>query len=187
MIFADILPGLDALFARMSGLVATSFDGSSPVFADDVNEATLQVKLLGSQRLGQDEDRSAYDPAAVIPGDTFSGPGSPLGGFVPTFVGQRTLRVQITVECEFQDLGHTAWRYTERCRDRLPLPSSKQALSSLGLALAHLSETRNLDYIDTEGRQVSVASFDVDFNAAATTLDDPITTIETVDLRADHA
>lgn len=188
MIFADVLPGLDALFASMSGLTASGFDGESPVYADDVSQASISVKILSMNRIGQDEDRSVYDADAVVVGDTFTGEGTPLGGFIPTFIGQRSLHVQVLVECELQDRAHTAWRYLEQCRDRLALPSSKDALSALGLAVAHLSDSRNLDYMDNEGRQVSAAAFDIEFNTASTTteLSAPITTIETVDLRAEQ-
>jgi hypothetical protein len=88
--------------------------------------------------------------------------------------------VQIKAEC-FAPTGGGAFAYVERVRTRLGLPTINDRLEAVGFAVCSCGDSRPADYTDDNGRTVSVAWFEVTFNAADQADDDPITTIETIE------
>lgn len=201
MNFDSIVPQLNAIFATIAGLPAntqaedqsfffpqvgtgpiTDANGA-PVTTAANSQAKLTWDILGIEGVGWDEWRKVYDPNAVIADDTFTGPGAPLGGVVYNTGGQRAMRVQVKVECFDQSGGHSAHPILERVRTRLNLPTVLDALAAIDLGYREISKSTTLDYTEQDsGRRVSVALFEIVFNASDTDADDPITTIETVDV-----
>jgi hypothetical protein len=140
--------------------------------------AKVEYSIVSVVALGSDELRTVYDPALAIPGDTYVPPeGGTLGGTRQYAHGNRQVRVQIKAE-SFAPTGGGAFAYVERVRTRLGLPSITDRLEAVGVAVADTSDTRPADYTIDAGRIVSVAYFEVTFNAADVAEDDPVTTIE---------
>lgn len=161
--------------ASVSGLPNSTEENRAWIFCDDANQATVRFRLLSVVGLGVEELRGGYDEDAVIPGDTYSGPGAPLGGYVWEVSGNRRLTFSVLVECARQDL--TAHLFAERIRTRLRLPSSMAALRALELGLNSIGASTDRPY-EHDGREISYATFDVVFNAADSATDAPVTTIE---------
>ena len=143
-------------------------------------QANVTVEILSIQGLGFDEWRKSYDPAARPAGDTYSGPGAPLGGIVYEVKGFREVTVQFMVEC-FDESGAGAHVFLEQIRTRIGLPSIEIELNTAGFAYQTIKASHTADYDDESGRRVDVALFEMVFNAFDTATDDPLTTIETVD------
>ncbi len=145
--------------------------------------AKLEYSIVSIVGLGQEEFRGAYDPLIVIPGDTYepdpNAPSARLGGLIISVHGNRQVNVQIKAEA-FAPTGGGAFAYIERVRTRICLPSVSDRLEAVGLAIADYSDARPADYVEN-GRTVSVAWFEVTFNAADQADDSPVTTIELVD------
>lgn len=143
--------------------------------------AKLDYQIVSSIGLGSDELRMFYDPTVVISGDTYQpNPAVPLarlGGKRQFVHGNRQIRVQIKAET-FAPTGGGAFAYVERVRTRLMLPTIGSRLEAAGVAVADISDTRPSDYTSAAGRLVSVATFEITFNAADVAEDDPTTTIE---------
>ncbi len=145
--------------------------------------AKLDYQIVSTIGLGTDELRTVYDEGIEIPGDTYEpdplDPLARLGGVVYSVHGNRQVRVQIKAET-FAPAGGGAFAYVERVRTRLMLPTIGDRLEAVGFAVAELNDSRPADYSEN-GRIVSVAWFEITFNAADIASDDPVTTIETVD------
>ncbi len=143
--------------------------------------AKVEYQIISTIGLGSDEQRSAYDETIEIAGDTYApNPADPLerlGGVRHVIHGNRQVRVQIKAEA-FAPTGGGAFAYVERVRTRLGLPTIIDRLDAVGFAAADLGDSRPADYVADGGRVVSVAWFEVTFNAADTAEDDPTTTIE---------
>lgn len=144
-------------------------------------QARATIQILSVAGWGFDEWRRTYDPDAVIPGDTYSGPGAPLGGIIYEVKGTRAVTVQFMVEC-FDQTGAGAHVFLEQIRTRIGLPSIEETLNAAGFAYQTIKASHTADYDDENGRRVDVALFEMVFNAFDTATDDPVTTIETVDL-----
>lgn len=146
--------------------------------------ARVEYSIVSIVALGSDELRTEYDESLAIPGDTYEpDPQQPLkrlGGKRVTMHGNRQIRVQIKAET-FAPTAGGAFAYVERVRTRLGLPSISDRLEAVGVAVADYSDSRPADYTSEAGRVVSVAWFEVTFNAADVAEDDPVTTIETVE------
>jgi len=185
-----IEPGLRAIFDACAGLPSgtTQIDSHSFTYAITGTGAVQQslanvtCDVLSVNGRGFDEWRNRYDPNIQPPGDTFSGPGAPLGSVVIANTGVRELHVQVKVECyDFRD-GARAWPILERIRTRLGLPTITEALDALGLGYQNIGRAQPADYGDDNGRRVSCAWFEIIFNATDSEDDDPRTTIETVEV-----
>jgi hypothetical protein len=198
--FDAIVLAFNAIFATLSGIPVAQGDDQSAFFGQ-IGEGTITDKdghtvrlsasnsqaritwdVLGIEGIGWDEWRKTYDPDAVIPGDTYAGPGAPLGGIVYETTGNRGLRIQVKVECFDQSNGHSAHPLLERVRTGRGLPTICDALAAVGLGWREISKSTTTDYKDDNGRQVSVALFEIVFNAADSAIDDPVGTLETFDM-----
>lgn len=144
--------------------------------------AKLEYSIVSITGVGNDELRAVYDPDVVIPGDTYEpNPDDPLerlGGKIESIHGNRQVRVQIKAE-SFAPTGGGAFAYVERVRTRIVLPTISDRLDAVGFAVADYSDARPADYVEN-GRTVSVAWFEITFNAADVADDDPLTTVETL-------
>lgn len=172
-----IAAGVAAICEAITGVNGNVANKSGSFPADDT-QSSISVRFFSSAGVGRDERRNAYDPDAVIVGDTFSGPGAPLGGVVQTLTGNRRVTLQIEVECGFQDV--TAHFYAEQIRTGLRLPSKLAALNVLGLAVQSIGPSRDLP-TSSENREISHVVFELTLNAADAMSDTPATTIETID------
>lgn len=201
MNFTAIDQTLDAILSAISGLPVASAqqDNQSQYFPQagigavtdghgntlgtaDNNEArvTFNYSVIGG--IGRDEWRYRYDPTVLQPGDTYAGPGAPLGSTIDSNQGNRELLLQITVECFDLQGGKAAWPIAERIRTAINLPSVRDMLrDNAGLAIQKTGETHATDYDDDNGRCVSVCVFEVRLNASDGVEDIPQTTIEIVE------
>ncbi len=146
--------------------------------------AQLKYEIVSIVGLGNDEQREEYDPEIEIPGDTYQPnpavPSERLGGKVISVMGNRVVTIQVRCEVHAADPAgpHT---YLERCRTRLMLPSSTDALEEVGLGVANVHDTRpGPDSRDDSGRTMRAAYFEVELNAWDCASDDPVTTIEQI-------
>lgn len=176
-------------FFPQVGGVAT--DGRGNVVSTNAGSALAKVTydFISIGQWGFDEWRQRYDASAQIPGDTYepdpTHPDNRLGGVVIEATGVRQITVQVKVECFDQSNGKGAWPILEKIRMRLSLPTVIDNLRSLaGLGIQTIGGSHAADYEDDNSRTVSVAFFEVIFNAADSAEDDPVTTIEQVDAPA---
>ncbi len=143
--------------------------------------AKVEWSILSISAIGNDEQRNEYDPNTAIAGDTYQpNPAQPterLGGVVTSVTGNREIVVQIKAET-YDPRGGGAFAFCERVRTRLGLPTIGDRLESAGVAVQDTRDTRPADFVDANGRTVSVAWFEVILNAADTATDDRVTTIE---------
>ena len=185
--------GFAALLTRLSGVpagVATGRDdGLSFTFpagapfpepgSTDLGQVSLNFSIVSSSTWGRDELRTEYDPDAVIPGDTYAGPGAPLGGVVYSANGNRELLIQVT--CDRFDQSAPAYETLQRVRDKLWLPSARAACHDLGIAVSKAGRILRID-ADLDGRSVSRYVLEITANAMSNASDDPVTTIENVNV-----
>jgi hypothetical protein len=157
-------------------------DGLGHTLATGTNaQARATFAVLAIVGFGRDELRSKYNPAVQPPGDTYAGPGAPLGSIVQTVSGQRYITLQFKVECHEQTISaRDSDYYIERIRTRLRLPSVLDSINAAGFAIQKFAPSHSTDYFDTNNRKVDVTLLDVILNAADFATDDPITTIQTV-------
>jgi hypothetical protein len=144
------------------------------------DQARVTYDVISENTLGFDEWRDTYDPDVVIPGDTYTGPGAPLGGVITTVSGNRELVVQVKVECFEQSDGKGPMPIASAIRTRFGLPTIVEALTAAEIAQQMIRPTITTSYDDENGRRVSVAMFEIVFNGADSADDDPVTTIETI-------
>lgn len=170
--------GLGPLLSMLSGARLAGPADDRAVFpprtgADAFTELSFKVRTIS--RVGRDELRTEYDPDAEIDGDAYAGDDAPLGGVVYEATGQRRLMLEVKVECGQGTV--MAWPFVERVRDRIQLPSTRAALDALGVAVARVGVTRDMNFSNA-GRVVSAAVLEVELNAASSETDAPVTTIE---------
>lgn len=193
---AGSLAELQAILDVVCGIPGSiSADGRAPFYFPNVGAAgellpdgstntntlaKVEYMIVSTTGVGTDELRTEYDPDLVIPGDTYQpNPDAPLerlGGLVQSMHGNRLVTVQIKCEC-YASTGGGAFAFVERVRTRLGLPTITDRLEQAGFAVCEDRDARPADY-EENGRTVSVAWFEVVFNAADRADDDPITTIE---------
>lgn len=142
-------------------------------------QARATIDIISVQGWGYDEWRANYDPATQPPGDTYAGPGAPLGSVIYEVKGTRYINVQIKVEC-FDQVGAGAFVFLEQIRTRLYLPSVKEQFYTVGFGIQTIEPSTSHDYDDTNGRRVDVALFEVIFNAFDQQFDDPATTVASI-------
>lgn len=140
------------------------------------------VSIVG---LGWDEWRFPYDPAVVIPGDTYepdpTDPTKRLGGTVPNDSGNRLVTIQ--VRCEVQaDPGGAAFNYLTKVQTGMYLPSVSASLEAVGFAINDITDIRQADFKDDSGLTVRAAYLEIVFNAADCATDTPLTTIEVLEI-----
>ena len=99
----DFQAGFAALLTRLSGVPANVVnardDGANYTFpagapypepgSTDEGQVKVDFSVVSETPWGRDEERTVYDPDAVIEGDTYAGPGAPLGGVVYSVNGRR--------------------------------------------------------------------------------------------------
>lgn len=181
--------GFAALLTTLSGapaLVANArddgnnftFPAGAPypeVGSADEGQVKIDFSIVSESTWGRDEERPAYDPSAQIPGDTYAGPGAPLGGVVYAVNGNRELVIEVT--CDRFNQSQPAYETLQRVRDKLWLPSTRAACAALGIAV---SKSRPIMRVDAEldGRAVSRYVFEIVANSMSNASDAPVTTIE---------
>jgi hypothetical protein len=181
--------GLNALFARLSGLPTsvTKPKSAGTVYAMGPDMTRLVWQVTDIDSIGMDELRTEYDPDLEIEGDTYEpdpeDPGARLGGVVYTACGPRSYTIELRVECENQDVE--ARPFLQRVRDKISLPSAQRELYALGLGFREAGPILDASFDDDDGRTVSVYVCELFFNAAASVDDDPVTTIESIQLIED--
>ena len=190
--FLQLQAGLMSLFSDLSGVPATATravdaDFTFPADVDTADEGgpvELTFSIDGIRGLGRDEIRGGYDPDLEIPGDTYEpdpeDPEARLGGYTYLACGNRV--VSITIRVESHNQAHPAWEYAERLRSKLALPTSRARLYALELARQSVSELHNVTYDGDDGRPVSAYALELICNAATNVTDEPVTTIERVNV-----
>lgn len=186
--FSVILPELRAILNAIAGIPAnTAQEDLQPFYFPQVDAshaaafARVDFQIVSIVGWGYDEWRSTYNPDEPIPGDTYAGPGAPLGSFHYVVTGPRYVTVQIKVEAFDPHDGNAAYVYLERIRTRLGLPSVEDSLRAVNLAYQTVGASHDLSYDDDNGRRVSAAAFEIVFNSSDFAQDDAVTTIEIVD------
>jgi hypothetical protein len=158
--------------------------------ADDDTAGTggpisLGFTLDGIRGLGRDEIRGGYDPDLEIPGDTYEpdpdDPDARLGGYTFTTCGNQIVTITIKIESHNQKIP--AWEYALRLKSKLNFPSARARLQALELARNTVGGPHNVSYVSEEGNPVSAYAVELICNAATNYTDDPVTTIEQVDVR----
>jgi hypothetical protein len=187
----DFQTGFASLLTRLSGVPANVVnardDGANYTFpagapypepgSTDEGQVKVDFSIVSEMPWGRDEERTVYDPDAVIEGDTYAGPGAPLGGVVYSVNGNRELTIEIT--CDRFNQSQPAFETLQRIRDKLWLPSTRAACTALGIAVSKSSRILRVD-ADLDGRSVSRYILEVTANSMSNASDDPITTIESV-------
>lgn len=189
--WVDFETGFAALLTRLSGVpayVATGRDdGVNYTFpagapypdpgSTDEGQVSLNFSITGETTVGRDELRTVYDPDTHPAGDTYAGPGAPLGSVIYSANGNRELTIAIT--CDRFNQSQPAYETIQRIRDRLWLPSTRAACADLGIAVSKSGRIMRVD-ADLDGRSVSRYILEVTANTMSNASDDPVTTIETV-------
>lgn len=186
--------GFAALLTRLSGVPANvanarddglkfTFPAAAPYpepGTTDMGQVALNFAVLGESPVGRDELRTAYDPDTQPEGDTYDGPGAPLGSVVYSANGNREITLEIT--CDRFDQTSPAFETLQRIRDKLWLPSARAECAALGIAISKTGRISRVDANLLDGRSVSRYVLEVTANAMSNASDDPITTIETANV-----
>lgn len=183
--------GFAALLTRLSGVPAYvanarddgvnyTFPAGAPYPAPgstDEGQVKLDFSIVSETPVGRDELRTEYDPAVHPAGDTYAGPGAPLGSVIYSANGNRDLVIEVT--CDRFNQSQPAYETLQRVRDKLWLPSARAECTALGIAI---SGSRPILRVDAEldGRSVSRYILEITANSMSNASDDPVTTIETV-------
>lgn len=189
----DFESGFAALLQTLSGVPANvvnskdngvnfTFPAGAPypeAGSEDEGQVKIDFAIISEATWGRDELRQSYDPTAVIPGDTYSGPGAPLGGVVYAVNGNRELVIQVA--CDRYNVSQPAFETLRNIRDRLWLPSTRAACKALGIAVSKSGPILRID-AELDGRSVSRYTFEITANVMANASDAPVTTIETVNV-----
>lgn len=172
--------GQSQYFAQVGTGAVTDGHGNS-LGTGDNKQDSLTYDILSVSGIGTDELRTRYDAAVLQPGDTYTGPGSPLGSVISEKTGQREMHVQIKCESFVAVDGGGPFPAIERIRTAIGLPSVLDLLNAAGLAIQGCEDTISTTYDDDNGRAVNVAILEIVFNCADGVEDIPQTTIETID------
>lgn len=150
-------------------------DANQPwVMPDVITQALLTVKYIAVRELGSgDEEREEWDPSLAFPGDPIK------GGFRIGVTGPRVLT--FSVSCECHDSAKSAFEYIERIRSNIYRSSIRDRISAIGCSLNMVTASRDGSYV-REGRIVTKAGFDLLLNATSNIDDDPVSTINTVNV-----
>lgn len=181
--------GLAAIFRKISGLSSVVSENAQAVtqqdqpwvMANQDTDARLTFNTVSIRSIGgADEVRQEYDPDLEFEGDTSGPDDEPAnGGFAINVGGPRVWTLTIKVEC--WDLNKTAFEYAERARANLQRPSVLAMIVALGCSLNDVRASRDISF-DERGRRVSAAVFELVLNITSNLDDDPVTTIETVNV-----
>jgi len=139
------LTGDDALCVQME---------NAPRVRSNGRRALLSWVSTGNVGGATDEERWSYTADA-----------DPLAEMRVTLRGPRALRLQVSVETLDQRPGHTARALAETARGRFAFPSSRAALSAVGLAFVRATDVTNADY-RLDGRWTPRSLFEVQMNGA---------------------
>jgi len=190
----QLLPALQALFTRLSSLpVSAPPDAAQGIRAvDDVNGAgglllpsdtaqdQIEFAVISDVPYGDWELRQRYAADVPYPGDTYDGPGAPLGTIICEINQNKQITIQVTVSNAFQEVN--AREQARAMADRLALPSALDELRAMGLALADVGEVRGpIPELDPNYKAVSKYAFEFVCNHMSYAIDAPQTTIETAD------
>jgi hypothetical protein len=191
--WSQFRPGFAALLTRLGGVpphVAKArddgFDFTFPAGApvredgsDDDGQVSLDFSIVSERIYGSYEERRTYDEDAEIEGDEYEpdpdDEDARLGGVAYAVNANSDVTIEIT--CDRFNQSAPAYETLARIRDRLFLPSSKDALALLGIAVRDAGPVRRVD-AEIDGRALSRYVFEIGCNAMANATDDPITTIE---------
>jgi len=192
--WAVLQPGMKAFLKRLSGApVDQPPDINQGVKV--VLERQEQIKVSANGQLadidfavisdvgvGDYEYRQRYDPNTPYPGDTYSGPGAPLGSIIVETNENRQVTFQVTVTGALT-ATFNAREICRTIRDRLTLPSALDELRTLGLALADYGPVQGpIPQLDPNMRAVPQYAFEFVCNYMTYVIDVPQTTIETADI-----
>lgn len=188
-------PAFASLLERLSGVPAhvanSGDDGPDYTFpagapfpepgSTDEGQVSLHFAVMMIATHGADETRQVYDADLEIDGDAYvpdpENPEERLGGIVTSVNGNRDVTIEIT--CDRFDTSAPAFETLARIRDKLWLPSARQACADLGIAVRGSSPITRVD-AEIDGRGVSRYTLELRCNAMANAEDEAITTIETV-------
>jgi hypothetical protein len=191
---------LETLFIRLSNLpvtnapsaaagikVAGSTDGQL-LLPSDVQQADIEFAVISDVGYGMPELRMRYDEDVLVPGDTYEpdpeDPEARLGAIICEVNENRQAVFQVSVSCAFQETN--AYDYARAIALRLPLPSARDELRALGLALVDVSSVAGpIPQLDPNHRAVGKYAFEMTCNYMGYAIDAPQTTIETADVTVD--
>lgn len=187
----DFQTGFAALLTRLSGVptgVANARDdGINYTFpagapypepgSTDEGQVKLDFSIVSERPWGRDELRTEYDPSVHPAGDTYAGPGAPLGSVIYSANGNREFTIEIT--CDRFNQSQPAFETIQRIRDKLWLPSARAECAALGIAVSKSGPIMRVD-AELDGRSVSRYVLEVTANSMSNASDAPVTTIETV-------
>lgn len=183
--------GFAALLTRLSGVPAfvanARDDGINYTFpagapypepgSTDEGQVKLDFSIVSERPWGRDEIRTEYDPNTHPAGDTYAGPGAPLGSVIYSANGNREVVIEIT--CDRFNQSQPAFETLQRIRDKLWLPSARAECTALGIAISKSGPIMRID-AELDGRAVSRYVLEVTANSMSNASDAPVTTIETV-------
>ncbi len=193
--WSQFRPGFAALLTRLGGVpphvakarddgIDFTFPAGAPVREDDSTDdgqVSLDFSIVSERVYGAYENRTTYDDDAAIDGDEYQpdpdDEDARLGGVV--YAVNANTDVTIEILCDRFNQSAPAYETLARIRDRLFLPSAKEACTALGIAVRNVGPVRRVD-AEIDGRAVSRYVLEIACNAMANATDDPITTIETV-------
>jgi hypothetical protein len=189
--------GLEALCIRLSNLPVTDVPsaasgikvaGSSQgqlLLPSDVQQADIEFAVISDIGYGMPELRMRYDADVPVPGDTYEpdpeDPEARLGAVIAEVNENRQVVLQVSVSSAFQETN--AYDYARAIALRLPLPSAREELVALGLALVDVGPVAGpIPQLDPNFRAVGKYAFEVTCNYMGYAIDIPQTTIETADV-----
>jgi hypothetical protein len=157
---ATVEPALSTLVARATGITAALVQWENAPRVQHTGSLAL-LSWVSETSIGHDETRWAY---------TDVGNGNPLTEMTPT-VRQRVRAVlQVSVEVHDQRPGQSASAIAQRIPARLRAPSFVAEIAAMGLGLAAVGDVRRADY-DVDDRFVSRALVELTLNAHTTFVD----------------
>lgn len=196
--WSQFRPAFASLLERLSGVPAhvanSADDGPDFTFpagapfpepgSTDEGQVSLHFAVSMIATHGEDETRQVYNEEIEIDGDEYEpdpeDPEARLGGIVTSVNGNRDVTIEIT--CDRFDTSAPAFETLARIRDKLWLPSARQACADLGIAVRGSLPITRVDG-NLDGRSVSRYTLELRCNAMSNATDDePITTIESVPL-----
>jgi hypothetical protein len=177
--------GLKAILEDISGVSVTAPIGSravsdeekSWVMPDPDSQAAITFRLISAVGVGEDENRQEFDEDI-----TPEGADAP-GAIVFTTCGNRKL--VFSIKCECYEAEYLAFEYIEKIRSNLVRPSVQDAIKALGCSINAIGQARPPFSLTSNGRTVSVVSFDLTLNTVSNLVDVPTTTIETLEVQGE--
>jgi len=183
----DLSSGLTTLLTRLAGATTEAVHDGGPAIGEqdtewtmpgDVELAELSWRMISDLPNGQADQKITYDPLTIPEGDTYTGPGAPLGSVIYQSGQQRRLTFEVQAKSQTSD--PVARTYLSKIAQKIVLPSSRDALRELGLALQGTPRMHDAGSLPNEdGRMVRVWALEFVCNGTTNVTDDPISTIET--------